>query len=117
MSNMYNPRLQRDLANLSRAFELWVGDEYEFVIVRGVRLPEGFNRTNIDLLIDLPTDYPVSPPGVGSYRVYINPELRYRGRALEDLHAYRTPEVDAPGSRIGRGSVMSILLGSLTVMT
>ena len=97
MSNCYNQRLQRDLANLSVAFPLLVGDESEFVIVRDVRLPAGYNRTSIDLLLELPPDYPISPPGIGSYRAYIRPGLRYRGHDLEDLHTFQTPDVDTPG--------------------
>ncbi|MDA1278409.1 MAG: hypothetical protein O2960_30830 [Verrucomicrobia bacterium] len=90
-------RLERDLGELSHAFQLWIDEDNEFVVVSGVRLPPGYNTRQIDVLIELPDDYPFSPPGVADSPVYLPPNLRFRGRALDDLHKFRTPCCETPG--------------------
>ena len=62
--------LREDLESLSIYFDLWVDDAYHFVIVQSVRLPFGYSYEKIDLLLELPADYPLSPPGVGDARVF-----------------------------------------------
>ena len=89
-------RLEQDLRELSRVFHLLVDDELQFVIVRGLKLPPGYNLRNTELLLVLPSDYPSSPPGVGGSPVYLSPALRLNGRTLDDLHDHRTPEFDTP---------------------
>lgn len=90
-------RLERHLKLLSKQYPLWIDDDYRFVIVGRVRLPPGYNCREASLLIELPLDYPVTPPGVGGHRVYVYPQLRFRGRALHDLHPERTPGYLTPG--------------------
>ena len=90
-------RLQRDLARLSEHFDLWIDDDYRFVIVRGVRLPPGYNYDETDLLLEIPADYPITPPGIGEDRVYVSPDLRCFGRTLTDLHPWQTPKYQVPG--------------------
>ena len=91
-------RKQRDLQNLSRAgFTIWVGDDRDFVIVENVRLPPGYDRRTIPVLIELPPDYPLVPPGVGSDHIYVPGSLRYHGHKLEDIHEWTTPAFRTPG--------------------
>ena len=90
-------RLEQDLRSLSRAFRLWIDDDYSFVVAGGVKLPPGYNMSYTNLLLELPADYPVSPPGVGDSAVYLPPTLRLHGRRLKDLHEFRSPEFDTPG--------------------
>lgn len=78
--------LSRHLKQLSQYYPLWLDDEYRFVIVQDVRLPPGYNYREIDFLVRLPSDYPLSPPGIGNNQIYTYSDLRYRGRSLEDLH-------------------------------
>jgi hypothetical protein len=88
---------ERDLRDLSRAFTLWVDEDYAFVIVGDLKLPPGYNDSTTNVLVELPGDYPLSPPGVGDHGVFLSPHLRFGGRKLKDLHTYRTPEVRTPG--------------------
>ena len=97
MGGYATPYRERHLRALSAAFPLWVGDDDEFVIVSGMKLPPGYNESSTNLLIDLPSDYPFSPPGVGDNRVYLPPTLRLRRRKLKDLHEDRTPGFSTPG--------------------
>ena len=90
-------RMGRHLRDLSRALPLWVDDVDAFFIVSGLKLPPGYNVSHTDTLIELPPDYPLSPPGVGDYRVYLPPSLRFNRRKLKDLHEERTPNFDTPG--------------------
>ena len=92
-----NPRLERELSDLSRAFPLWIADDFAFVIVSKLRLPAEYNKSCTDLLIELPPDYPVCPPGLGNNRVYVDPNLRYRNRILQDLHPGNTARFATPG--------------------
>ena len=93
-SNMLDDHLKR----LSRAYPLWLDDDYRFVIVEEIKLPPGYNCRATQLLIQLPPDYPVSPPGVGDNRVYVASGLRFRGRTLRDVHDSIPPSFETPGS-------------------
>jgi hypothetical protein len=88
--------LHQDLKRLSDHFPLWLDDDYRFVVVRGVKLPPGYNYDTTDLLVGLPADYPCSPPGIGDSPVYTSPDLRFHGRVLADLHP-GNPKYATPG--------------------
>jgi hypothetical protein len=90
--------LEKHLRRLSCAFQLQVADNYRFVIVGGVRLPPGYNHTLTSVLVEIPSDYPLSPPGIGNNRVYVSPRLRFRGRTLKDVHPDARPSYPTPGS-------------------
>ncbi len=96
MSTM--PRILHDhLTGLSRYFHLALDDWYRFVVVRGVTLPPGFNRATTDVLIEFLPDYPVTPPGAGDSRVFVNAGLRFRGRQLVDYHEPAGTKYPTPG--------------------
>ena len=89
--------IEQHLEILSRVgFPLWIDDDFEFVIVEGVRLPPGYNLYEIPVLIELPPDYPLTPPGVGSSSIYVPGKLRYKGRKLRDIHKKTTPNFETP---------------------
>ena len=89
---------ERHLENLSSVgFSLWIGKDLKFVIVEGVRLPSGYNRRSIPVLIELPINYPLTPPGVGGNHIYVPGELRYEGCELRDIHEASTPSFKTPG--------------------
>jgi hypothetical protein len=90
-------RLEQDLERLSEHFPLWIDDHYRFVVIRGVRLPPGYNKDETDLFLEIPADYPFSSPGLGDSRVYVSPHLRFRGETLVDLHPSSTPKYEVPG--------------------
>ena len=81
--------LTRHLKRLSEHYPLWLDDDYRFVIVQDVRLPPGYNYQNTDFLIEIPPDYPLSPPGIGDNRIYTYGDLRFQGRELVDLHSHQ----------------------------
>jgi ubiquitin-protein ligase len=88
--------LEEHLARLSKLYPLWIGEDPQIVIVGGIKLPWGYNRTLTQLLIEIPDDYPLSPPGIGQYEVFIYSDLRYRGRVLRDMHIGSPPEYETP---------------------
>ncbi len=90
-------RLESHLKLLSKHYPLWIDDDYRFVIVGRIRLPRGYDCREANLLIELPSDYPVTPPGVGDHRVYVWPQLQFHGRALRDQHPETTPGFHTPG--------------------
>ena len=84
-------RLRNDLRNLSYVYLVALDDDHKSIIVRDFNLPPGYNYDTIHVLLDLPQDYPESPPGVGSAKVYVPAKLRFRGREPEDFHAFCGP--------------------------
>ena len=88
--------LNQQLKDLSRAFPVWIDDDYKFIIVGGVKLPPEYNISETELLIELPADYPFSPPGVAGSHMYVSPALRFGGRELEDMHLSTTPPFQTP---------------------
>ncbi|HUX00694.1 MAG: E2/UBC family protein [Phycisphaerae bacterium] len=83
--------LLRHLQILSVAYSLTISDDYRWVIVHDFLVPPGYNWSYIDVLVEIPWDYPCSPLGVGGSHVFVPPDLRYRGRTLRDLHPEITP--------------------------
>lgn len=81
-----SPQLLRHLKALSYAYALSVSNDYRHLKVHRVKLPPGFNASHVDVLIDIPADYPMSPPGVGNSRIYLPCGLRFRGKPLEHLY-------------------------------
>ena len=65
--------------------------------VDGVKLPSGYNRSHIPLYIEIPEDYPATPPGVGGHHVYVPRDLTFWGYKLKDMHLNRSPEEDTSG--------------------
>ncbi len=89
--------LDDELPGLTRVFDVWVGHDPRFVILAGVRLRAGYSTPHTQLLIEIPADYPSSPPGIGNSRLYVPPTLTYRGRRLRALHPDVQPKFPTPG--------------------
>lgn len=83
--------LINDLLMLKVGYVVIVHENYKWFIAKDFKLPPGYNYRLTDILVEIPEDYPCSPPGVGISHVYLNPKLRFRGRKLSDLHEYTTP--------------------------
>lgn len=71
---------------LSRAYRVELEDDYSSLIVQNFHLPPGYNRSIMRVKLEVPKDYPESPPGVGNSHVYLPKGLRYRGRTPSDYH-------------------------------
>lgn len=78
--------LEDDVRALSLAYEVALDDECRHLFVANFNLPPGYNLATIPALLEIPQDYPQSPPGVGGSHVFLPRELRYQGRKLRDFH-------------------------------
>lgn len=89
--------IQADIDLLSHFYPLWVGEGNQFVIVDGVKLPVGYNCDHIQLYIEIPLDYPITPPGISPHRVYVPSTLMFRGQQPRDMHTSCDPVVQVSG--------------------
>jgi len=89
-----SPYLIQDLEELSYACPIDIAQDYSYIIVHNVNLPFGYNFGKISIWIDIPPDYPLSPPGVGDYKIYLPRGLRYQGRRLKDFYEFIHPKGD-----------------------
>ena len=89
--------LTEHLKALSQHYPLWIGHGNRFVVIGGVLLPPGFNLAWTEFLLGLPSDYPMSPLGVATSRLFVSPTLRFHRRQIKDLHPGTRPEWQTPG--------------------
>lgn len=85
-----SPRLTNDLKLLSVGYPLSVSGDDKWLIVHDFKLPPGFNYSSMDILVEVPRDYPCTPPGVATH-VYLLEKLRFKGKKLRHLHEGVTP--------------------------
>lgn len=78
--------LLRDLRDLSSVTRVLASQDLSRIIVGKVLLPPGWNRSDTRMLVEIPEDYPFSPPGVGSSHIYLETGLRFKGRIPTDYH-------------------------------
>jgi hypothetical protein len=97
MSAIQVDPLEHDVGLLSQCFSISLDESYQFVIVQGVMLPPGYNRDTINVLIELPADYPLSPPGLGDCLVYVSAGLLFHGRKLAMYWEQNVPEYPTHG--------------------
>jgi len=84
--------LKEHLLELSRVYPLKLDDRLRWFIIQRFSLPPGYTWTETDVLVDIPSDYPESPPGVGNSRVYLPQGLRYCTRKPRDYHEWTGPQ-------------------------
>lgn len=89
--------LSEHFSVLSLAYTLSVDDHWRWLVVEDFNLPWGYNHSQIQVLIELPNDYPLSPPGVGSSGIFLPRSIRYHDRELRDLHPRTRPRVRCRG--------------------
>ncbi len=77
--------LEDDMRALSCAYNVAL-DDFGNLIVANFNLPPGYNFSTIPILLEIPQDYPESPPAVGGSHVFVPRGLRYQGRRLRDFH-------------------------------
>jgi hypothetical protein len=78
--------LEDDVRDLSYAYEVALDDDCQHLFVRNFNTPPGYNLSIIPVLLELPSDYPESPPGVGGSHLFLPKGLRYRHHRLQDFH-------------------------------
>jgi hypothetical protein len=81
-----NRVLEQDIKKLSYIYPVAADSNLSSIIVKDFNLPPGYNWDSVSVLLELPEDYPESPPGVGDSRVYLPKGLRFRGRRPKDYH-------------------------------
>jgi hypothetical protein len=87
--------LKDDVCALSYAYEVALDDDCRHLFVKNFNLPPGYNFSTIPALLQVPRDYPESPPGVGGSHLFLPRGLRYQGRKLLDFHEEVGPPDDS----------------------
>jgi hypothetical protein len=83
--------IERDVRALSHRYPVGMDDDLHQIVVRNFNLPPGYNWETVPVLLEIPEDYPESPPGVGPSRLYVPRGLLYHGRKPEDYHEESGP--------------------------
>lgn len=83
----------QDVRRLSLRYIVEVEDDLRTLMVSNFNLPPGYNRAVVPVRLQIPKDYPESPPGVGFSKVLIPGGLRFKGRKLKDYHPYHGPRL------------------------
>ena len=78
--------LVEDVLALSEAYSVELADDYDSLLIRDFNLPPGYNWHTVTVKLEVPEDYPESPPGVGNSHVYLPNGLRYQDRIPNDYH-------------------------------
>lgn len=81
-----NDRTENDIREVSYRYPVSYDDSTNAIAVHGVMLGPGYTPSSIDIMIEMPHDYPLTPPGVGAWSIYLPAELRFRGKHIKDLH-------------------------------
>ena len=81
-----SPVLLDHLEKLSYVCTVDEARDYSFIIVHEVNLPPGYNFNKISVLIEIPSEYPLFPPGIGNSKIYLPRGLLFNGRKLKDFH-------------------------------
>ncbi len=87
--------LEDDLLALSYAYNVALDDDCRHLFVRNFNLPPGYNFSTIPVLLEIPHDYPESPPGVGGSHLFLPRGLEYQGRKPRDFHKDIGPRHDS----------------------
>jgi hypothetical protein len=85
--------LRKHICELSCALTVDVYGDFSAIVVRGFTTPPHYNKTIIDVRMDIPKDYPLRPPGLSPHRIYLPTGLLFKGRTPHDYH----PGVGPPG--------------------
>ena len=72
--------LLKDVRAASRAYTVALSRDASWLLVQDFALPEGYNVSVTHVLMGIPSDYPLRPPGVLPHGIFLTPGLRYRGR-------------------------------------
>ncbi len=86
--------LEDDVIALSYAYPVAIDDDCRHLFVKDFNLPPGYNFSTVPALLEIPPDYPESPPGVGESSIFLPRRLKYRGRKPKDFHKEVGPAED-----------------------
>jgi hypothetical protein len=74
------------------AYRLALSDDGRWLLVQNYVLPAGYNAATTQVLVCIPPDYPLRPPGLLPHAAYIAPGLLYHGQV-----PYNVVERQGPG--------------------
>ena len=87
--------LEEHARALSYAYEVALDDDCRHLFVRGFNMPPGYNLSVVPILLEVPRDYPESPPGIGGSHLFLPRGLKYQGHKLRDFHEEVGPSGDS----------------------
>lgn len=83
--------LLQHLRMVALAYSVSVSSDYRWLIANRFLLPAGYNWSETRVLVGIPGDYPLTPPGLYPAGVFLPQGLRFRGRQLANLHPGYSP--------------------------
>jgi hypothetical protein len=90
--------IQSHVKELSKSYSVSLDEQYRYVIVRDVPLPEGFSHSKTPLLIEFPPDCPETRQrGLMAYKVYVPVTLRYQECLPRPLYVVTRPSYEVAG--------------------
>ena len=81
---------EQHLRVLALAHRIDVSPDDQWIVVHGFQLPVGYSSSEISILVYIPPDYPVSPPGYPE-GLFVPQGLRFQGHRLFHIHENATP--------------------------
>jgi hypothetical protein len=87
--------LEEDVRALSYAYQVALDDDCRHLFLKDFNTPPGYNFSTIPVLLEIPFDFPESPPGVGGSLLFLPRGLRYYGRKPQDFHEEVGPAQDS----------------------
>lgn len=79
------------LQALAQVYRTSVSSDGAWVQIADFVLPAGFNAATTPVLLGLPPDYPLRPPGVLPHGIFVMPALRFRGGLHPNIVEGRGP--------------------------
>lgn len=81
----HSPVLLDHLRRASHAYDLYLAKDARWALVKDFALPAGYNAPVIQVLLGIPPDYPMRPPGLLPHGIFITPGLLYHGRTHPNI--------------------------------
>ena len=86
---MNRERVVEDCLTLGNAFSVEVDSDLQWTIIEDFLTPLAYSPDFIPVLMKIPPDYPLTPPGLGHYNIYVREGLRRDDGKMID-HYYRS---------------------------
>lgn len=83
--------LREHLRIAARSYQLTLSRDARWVLVRDFALPGGYNARTTQVLVGIPPQYPLRPPGLWPHAFFVAPGLRVHGRAHPHVVEGRGP--------------------------
>ncbi len=85
----YPEIVSRHVQRLGQVYPTTVAEDSSWVRIEEFRLPPGWEPRQTELLIKIPPNYPLVPPGLSpAHGIFLPYRLRYRGGLVRDFHTH-----------------------------